>query len=107
MSRIINYNVEQECNSFLLTRIEDWQSVYQSKNIPIPKLPPLGDGSVTFVGRLASEIQRMTDPRYVCVCACVVSCCHDNVCSPLSIRVLYTPERCRICKFPRHLLVGV
>ncbi len=72
MSRIINYNVEQECNSFLLTRIEDWQSVYQSKNIPIPKLPPLGDGSVTFVGRLASEIQRMTDPRYICVCVCGV-----------------------------------
>ena len=78
MSRIINYNVEQECNSFLLTRIEDWQSMYQSKNIPIPKFPPLGDGSVTFVGRLASEIQRMTDPRCVCVRACVRVCVCDG-----------------------------
>lgn len=29
VSRIINYNVEQECNSFLRTKIFDWQSVYQ------------------------------------------------------------------------------
>jgi WASH complex subunit strumpellin len=63
VSRIINYCVEQECNSFLRTRVEDWQSMYQSKAIPIPKFAPIGDGSVTFVGRLANEVQRITDAR--------------------------------------------
>jgi WASH complex subunit strumpellin len=29
VSRIINYNVEQECNSFLRQKIFDWQSKYQ------------------------------------------------------------------------------
>ncbi len=29
VSRIVNYNVEQECNSFLRTKVHDWQSVYQ------------------------------------------------------------------------------
>lgn len=37
VSRIVNYNVEQECNSFLRTVIHDWMSVYQSKSIPIPR----------------------------------------------------------------------
>eukprot|EP00035_Acanthoeca_spectabilis_P022186 m.442450 g.442450 ORF g.442450 m.442450 type:complete len:1163 (-) comp18809_c0_seq1:1689-5177(-) len=61
VSRIVNYNVEQECNSFLRTVILDWQSVYQSKAIPIPRFPPR-DSSVNFVGRLAREILRLTDP---------------------------------------------
>jgi hypothetical protein len=29
VSRIINYNVEQECNRFLRTIVHDYQSVYQ------------------------------------------------------------------------------
>lgn len=62
VSRIINYNVEQECNSFLRTQIHDWQSMFQSTTIPIPRFPPV-DGSVTFVGRLAREVLRMTDTR--------------------------------------------
>lgn len=62
VSRIVNYNVEQECNSFLRTKIFDWQSVYQSKTIPIPCFHPV-DESVNFVGRLAREILRHTDPR--------------------------------------------
>lgn len=49
VSRIVNYNVEQECNSFLRTVILDWQSVYQSKAIPVPRFPPR-DTSVNFVG---------------------------------------------------------
>ncbi len=47
VSRIVNYNVEQECNSFLRTKIHDWQSVYQSKAIPVPRFPPV-DQSVRF-----------------------------------------------------------
>ncbi|XP_014669948.1 PREDICTED: WASH complex subunit strumpellin-like [Priapulus caudatus] len=62
MSRIVNYNVEQECNSFLRTKVHDWQSMYQSTAIPIPTFPPL-DGSINFIGRLAREIIRITDPK--------------------------------------------
>uniref|UniRef100_A0A8B9L1D3 WASH complex subunit 5 n=1 Tax=Astyanax mexicanus TaxID=7994 RepID=A0A8B9L1D3_ASTMX len=65
VSRIINYNVEQECNSFLRTKIQDWQSIYQSTHIPIPKYPPV-DESATFIGRLCREILRITDPRVTC-----------------------------------------
>uniref|UniRef100_A0A668AW11 WASH complex subunit 5 n=1 Tax=Myripristis murdjan TaxID=586833 RepID=A0A668AW11_9TELE len=65
VSRIINYNVEQECNSFLRTKIQDWQSVYQSTHIPIPKFPSV-DESATFIGRLCREILRITDPKVTC-----------------------------------------
>ena len=87
VSRIINYNVEQECNSFLRTKVcviiivhclvnifpshfifffslqvSDWQSIYQSTTIRIPRFPPV-DESVNFIGRLAREILRITDPK--------------------------------------------
>ncbi|XP_076082010.1 WASH complex subunit 5-like isoform X2 [Mytilus galloprovincialis] len=62
VSRIINYNVEQECNSFLRTKVQDWQSIYQSTAIPIPRYQPV-DESVNFIGRLAREIIRITDPK--------------------------------------------
>ncbi|PIK50593.1 putative WASH complex subunit strumpellin-like [Apostichopus japonicus] len=62
VTRIINYNMEQECNSFLRTKVHDWQSLYQSTTIPIPKFP-LVDGSINFMGRLVREILRITDPR--------------------------------------------
>ncbi|XP_077991105.1 WASH complex subunit 5-like [Glandiceps talaboti] len=67
VSRIINYNVEQECNSFLRTKVLDWQSVYQSTAIPIPRFPPVpNDISVNFIGRLSREILRITDPKATC-----------------------------------------
>lgn len=62
ISRIINYNVEQECNSFLWTKVQDWESIYQSTAIPIPRFAPV-DESVNFIGRLAKEIIRITDPK--------------------------------------------
>uniref|UniRef100_A0A3Q3ET57 WASH complex subunit 5 n=1 Tax=Labrus bergylta TaxID=56723 RepID=A0A3Q3ET57_9LABR len=65
VSRIINYNVEQECNSFLRAKIQDWQSVHQSTHIPIPKFPSV-DESATFIGRLCREILRITDPKITC-----------------------------------------
>lgn len=37
--------------------------MYQSTTIPIPRFERV-DQSVTFVGRLANEILRMTDTRY-------------------------------------------
>ncbi|XP_074640557.1 WASH complex subunit 5-like isoform X2 [Tubulanus polymorphus] len=63
MSRIINFNVELECNSFLRTKIQEWQSVYQSSTIRIPTYPPVDNQSVNFIGRLAREIIRITDPK--------------------------------------------
>ncbi|KAG8184568.1 hypothetical protein JTE90_007684 [Oedothorax gibbosus] len=63
MSRIINYNVEQECNAFLRHKVQDWQSMHQSRTIPIPSFAPLDPFSVNFIGRLAREILRITDPK--------------------------------------------
>ncbi|CAG2056387.1 unnamed protein product [Timema podura] len=63
VSRIISYNVEQECNSFLRDKVQEWQSVHQSKTIPIPKFSPIDNTSVNFIGRLAREIIRITDPK--------------------------------------------
>ncbi|XP_051878865.1 WASH complex subunit 5 [Pristis pectinata] len=64
VSRIINYNVEQECNNFLRTKILDWQSMYQSTHIPIPKFQQADES--TFIGRLCGEILRITDPKMTC-----------------------------------------
>ncbi|XP_015711757.1 WASH complex subunit 5 isoform X2 [Coturnix japonica] len=46
-------------------KIQDWQSMYQSTHIPIPKFTPV-DESVTFIGRLCREILRITDPKITC-----------------------------------------
>ncbi|CAG9761136.1 unnamed protein product [Ceutorhynchus assimilis] len=62
VTRIVNYNVEQECNGFLRNKIYPWQSVYQSRYVPIPIYPPI-DESENFIGRLAREIIRITDPK--------------------------------------------
>ncbi|CAH1995491.1 unnamed protein product [Acanthoscelides obtectus] len=62
VTRIINYNVEWECNEFLRNKIHQWQSVYQNRYVPIPIFPPT-DSSVNFIGRLAREIIRLTDSR--------------------------------------------
>ncbi|KAF4520181.1 hypothetical protein B566_EDAN003893 [Ephemera danica] len=63
VSRIIAYNVEQECNSFARHKVQDWQSAYQSRSIPIPRFPPTDPTSVTFMGRLTRELIRVTDPK--------------------------------------------
>ncbi|KAF7278026.1 hypothetical protein GWI33_008946 [Rhynchophorus ferrugineus] len=62
VTRIINYNVEQECNGFLRNKIHSWQSVYQSRYVPIPSFPSTDD-SVNFIGRLSREIIRLIEPR--------------------------------------------
>ncbi|CAG0914246.1 unnamed protein product [Notodromas monacha] len=63
LSRIVNYNVEQECNLFVRNKVLDYQSVYQSRTVPIPRLPPSSAESATFVGALARELLRLTDPK--------------------------------------------
>lgn len=70
-SRIIYFHVEQECNTYLIKKVYDYESIYQSKDIPIPIFPPLpGDSadllSVNFIGRLAREILRITSPKLTC-----------------------------------------
>ena len=66
-SRIIYFHVEQECNQFLKKKVNEWDSMYQSKHIPIPVYAPLNnDISVNFIGRLAREIIRITDPKLTC-----------------------------------------
>lgn len=62
--RLISFNVERECNTFLRKKIQNWQSSYQSDSIPIPIYPPIpNDQSVTFIGRLARELLRITDSK--------------------------------------------
>ncbi|EDW17091.1 uncharacterized protein Dmoj_GI16698 [Drosophila mojavensis] len=64
--RIINYNVEKECNCFLRNKVQEWQSRFQSQTIPIPNFKPLqGDTtkSNNFIGRLANEILLCTEPK--------------------------------------------
>nr|XP_053642494.1 LOW QUALITY PROTEIN: WASH complex subunit 5-like [Cherax quadricarinatus] len=63
LSRIVNYNVEQECNQLLKKKISDHESIYQSVAIPIPKFPSGDSQSVNFIGRLVREILRITDPK--------------------------------------------
>jgi WASH complex subunit strumpellin len=61
VTRIINFNVEQECNPFLKRRVHDWASTYQSEAIPIPKFAPV-DTSVNFIGRLGRELLLHSSP---------------------------------------------
>eukprot|EP00042_Codosiga_hollandica_P055848 m.790920 g.790920 ORF g.790920 m.790920 type:complete len:247 (-) comp59208_c1_seq1:1175-1915(-) len=60
VSRIINFNVEQECNTFMSKKVFEWESQYQSRVVPIPRFPQT-DASNNFVGRLANEILRLTN----------------------------------------------
>ena len=62
-ARIVGYNVEQECNTFQSNYVLDWQSRFQSAVVPIPKPQPTDSRSATFIGRLAREILRVTDPK--------------------------------------------
>ena len=64
-SRIVNFNVEQECNSFLKKKVYEWQSEYQSEAIPVPIYPPTDDLSVNFIGRLVRELLAQSNPRQV------------------------------------------
>ena len=44
-------------------QVFDWQSLYQSQHIPIPRFPPL-DESQTFIGRLARQLLNITNPTF-------------------------------------------
>jgi len=60
-SRVMNYNVEQECNLYLKKKVNDQQSIFQSRAIPIPRFAgPPGDAAVNFTGRLANALKTLT-----------------------------------------------
>eukprot|EP00698_Gefionella_okellyi_P008153 TRINITY_DN2008_c0_g1_i2.p1 TRINITY_DN2008_c0_g1~~TRINITY_DN2008_c0_g1_i2.p1 ORF type:complete len:1001 (+),score=260.72 TRINITY_DN2008_c0_g1_i2:451-3453(+) len=61
-ARIINYNVEQECNRFLKLKVYDMVSHFQSETNPIPKYPPTDEISVNFLGRVSRELFALTSP---------------------------------------------
>ena len=87
LSRIINYNVEQECNSFLRKKIYDWQSNYQSDTIPIPTFDAVlpdkaqlarrgyhnyaAEVSVNFMGRLTRELLHLTHVKHTVYIECM------------------------------------
>ena len=62
-SRIVKFNVEQECNRFLQREVDPKTSEYQDKNIPIPFLPPTTRDATTYMGRLVNELMNVTNPR--------------------------------------------
>lgn len=62
-SRIVKFNVEQECNKFLQAQVDPKTSAYQDKNIPIPLLPPTTRDARTYMGRLVNELMNVTNPR--------------------------------------------
>ena len=63
LARIINFNLEQESNTFLREKVFAWESKYYSKAIPIPQFPRSDKDSLNFMGRLAREILRITSPK--------------------------------------------
>ncbi|KAL5258379.1 hypothetical protein ACHWQZ_G009024 [Mnemiopsis leidyi] len=44
-------------------QVFDWQSLYQSQHIPIPRFLPI-DESQTFIGRLARQLLNITNPTF-------------------------------------------
>jgi WASH complex subunit strumpellin len=65
-SRIINYNVEQEVNKYLLKKVLDANSVFQSDIVPIPRFPRTQNEPtcINFMGRMVSMLIKMTDTQY-------------------------------------------
>ncbi|XP_058120822.1 WASH complex subunit 5 [Anopheles ziemanni] len=76
MHRIVQFNVEKECQPFLKNK--PLQGGLGNNNeageglVPIPIYAPLDMTSINFMGRLAREILRITDPKitvYVDICS--------------------------------------
>lgn len=63
-SRIVNFNVEMECNSFMQKKLYYWQSQFQSDSIPIPYFERASDkDAYSFLGKMVQHLLSMTDPR--------------------------------------------
>ncbi|RHY11218.1 hypothetical protein DYB36_005983 [Aphanomyces astaci] len=59
LSRVINYNVEAECNRYLKKKVYDRTSQFQSRAIPIPRFspPPNDPSSINFMGRYGYRVE--------------------------------------------------
>jgi len=68
LARIINFNIEQECNRYLKKKVLSVDSKHQSKVIPIPgfKIPSnagsINSSATNFMGRSMNALLTMTDP---------------------------------------------
>jgi len=65
-SRIISYNVEQEVNKYLLKKVLDADSAFQSEIVPIPRFPRTQNEPtcINFMGRMVSMLIKITDTQY-------------------------------------------
>eukprot|EP00985_Skeletonema_marinoi_P011305 scaffold5364_cov134-Skeletonema_marinoi.AAC.3 len=65
-SRIISYNVEQEVNKYLLKKLLDADSAFQSEIVPIPRFPRTQNEPtcINFMGRMVSMLIKITDTQY-------------------------------------------
>ncbi|EAN79204.1 hypothetical protein, conserved [Trypanosoma brucei brucei TREU927] len=64
-SRIVNFNVEMECNAFLQKKLYPWESQYQSESIPIPYFEPTpGRSTYSFLGGISQHLIAITDPSH-------------------------------------------
>ena len=65
-SRIINYNVEQEVNKYLLKKVLDADSAFQSEIVPIPRFSRTQNEPtcINFMGRIVSMLVKITDTQY-------------------------------------------
>mmetsp|Transcript_24845 Transcript_24845/g.36645 ORF Transcript_24845/g.36645 Transcript_24845/m.36645 type:complete len:1170 (+) Transcript_24845:53-3562(+) len=68
LSRVVNYNTEQEANRYLKKKTFDSTSRFQSRAIPIPryqitvdKSTGINTGAVNFMGQVMSAILHVTD----------------------------------------------
>jgi WASH complex subunit strumpellin len=66
MARILCYNVEQEVNKYLLKKVLDSDSKFQSKVKPIPRFPKTQNepSCVNFMGRVMSMLVKITEAQY-------------------------------------------
>lgn len=62
LARVVGYAVERQTNPYLSAPVLDWQSGYQSAEAPIPPMPVLDTFGFNFMGRLAHELLRLSDP---------------------------------------------
>ena len=67
LSRVINYNAEQEANRYLKKKTFDSDSRFQSRAIPIPRFSPqqgngyLDTGASNFMGQVMASLLYITD----------------------------------------------
>ncbi|KNC47128.1 WASH complex subunit strumpellin [Thecamonas trahens ATCC 50062] len=61
-SRIVNFCVEQECNTFLKKKLFWWDSKYYNEAVPIVSFPARDAASINGIGRLTRTLLALTSP---------------------------------------------